>query len=58
MEKYYRDRDIAQAFGVSRMTVWRWTQSGRLPEPVKLSPNCTRWPESAIKAFTSKQAGG
>ena len=48
MQKHYRDKDIADAMGVSRNTVWRWVRDGRLPEPVRLSPGCSRWPESAI----------
>ena len=55
MQVYYRDKDIAHAFKVSRNTVWRWVKEGRLSEPVRISPGCTRWPQSAIDALT-KQA--
>ena len=54
MEKFYRDKDIADSFGVSRNTVWRWTREGRLAPPVKLSPGCSRWPESAVKELTQR----
>lgn len=55
MQVYYRDKDIAHAFKVSRNTIWRWVKEGRLSEPVRISPGCTRWPQSAIDALT-KQA--
>ncbi|RHW22683.1 helix-turn-helix transcriptional regulator [Pseudomonas jilinensis] len=41
--QYITDVQIAAAFAVSRSTVWRWVKEGRLPQPVKLSPGCTRW---------------
>jgi len=39
----YSDRDLAERYGVSRMTIWRWARVGKLPEPVKLGENTTRW---------------
>ena len=55
MQKHYRDKDIAKAFGVSRNTVWRWVREGRLAEPVRLSPGCTRWPESDLARLTERR---
>lgn len=37
------DTTVANQFGVSRATIWRWVKSGDFPKPVKLSPGCTRW---------------
>lgn len=37
------DSQLANIFSVSRATVWRWAAAGRIPQPVKLSPGCTRW---------------
>lgn len=37
------DSQLANFFSVSRATVWRWAAAGRIPQPVKLSPGCTRW---------------
>lgn len=56
MQKHYRDKDIAEAFGVSRNTVWRWVREGRLAEPVRLSPGCTRWPQSDVDKLAGKRA--
>jgi prophage regulatory protein len=40
---YISDRDLAKRWGVSRDCIWRWTRSGKIPKPVKLSERCTRW---------------
>jgi len=37
------DSQLAEIFVVTRATIWRWSATGRLPKPVKLSPGCTRW---------------
>ncbi|MDO8908994.1 MAG: AlpA family phage regulatory protein [Pseudohongiella sp.] len=37
------DSQLAEIFSVTRATIWRWSASGRLPKPVRLSPGCTRW---------------
>jgi prophage regulatory protein len=43
LPRYLSDTQLAEAFSISRATVWRWTAAGSLPQPVKLSPGCTRW---------------
>ena len=40
---YIPDTQVANQFGVSRATIWRWVQNGNFPKPVKLSPGCSRW---------------
>lgn len=41
---FLSDTQIAQRYGVSRQTVWRWASTdGTFPTPIKLSPGCTRW---------------
>lgn len=37
------DTQLAEIYSVSRATIWRWAASGHLPQPVKMSPGCTRW---------------
>ena len=43
LPRYGSDVQLAELFNVSRATIWRWTASGILPQPIKLSPGCTRW---------------
>jgi prophage regulatory protein len=55
-QRYFSDSDLAQTLGVSRNTIWRWAREGRLSPPIKIGPNCTRWPESAIEALVRRHA--
>ena len=50
--RYVSDIWLAKYFGVERTTIWRWTRQGRLPEPIKLSPGCTRWDLTKIETAT------
>lgn len=34
---------VGSLFGVSRVTVWRWTKEGRLPKPHRPSYGVTVW---------------
>ena len=52
--KYLRDKDLACRYGVHRTTVWRWCENGALPQPVKLSPGCTRWRLSDLETFEAR----
>lgn len=49
-ERYLRDLAVAQRYGVSRQTVWRWAAQGMLPVPFKLSEGVTRWRMSDLIA--------
>ncbi len=46
---YVRIGAVAALYSVSTATVWRWVKSGRLPEPVKLSPGVTAWNVGALR---------
>ncbi len=46
--RWVRDKDLAEYFGISRPTVWRWVKAGRLPQPVRFSPGCTRFDAELI----------
>lgn len=54
--QYLTDRQLAARFAVGRTTIWRWTQEGRLPRPVHLSPGVTRWRLPDIEAFDAQRA--
>lgn len=40
---YVRLPVVAALLGISPMTVWRWSRSGRLPRPKKVGPKVTAW---------------
>ncbi|MGJ7456964.1 helix-turn-helix transcriptional regulator [Halomonas sp. RA08-2] len=49
--KYYSDKQLAERFGVTRSTIWRWVKIGLLPAPVRLTKGCTRWRSPDIEAW-------
>ena len=51
---YLKALQVATILGVSVATVWRWVAAGRLPAPMKLGPNTTRWKASDIEAWLDK----
>ena len=40
---YLSVAQVAERYGVSTDTVWRWSRNGDMPKPMKLSPGSTRW---------------
>lgn len=43
-------KTLADYLGVSINTVWRWSRTGRLPAPIKIGPNSTRWRVGDVRA--------
>lgn len=52
------DLQLAARYGVNRSTVWRWTQHGKFPQPVKLSAGCTRWKLAEVEAWERSRGEG
>ena len=49
---YVSDKQVAERYGVSRPTVWRWLKTdSTFPKPISLSPGCTRWRLDEIEAW-------
>lgn len=40
---FLQDKKVAERYGISRVTVWRWVSDGDFPKPVKFSSGCSRW---------------
>tara|TARA_R100000935_G_scaffold58516_1_gene95986 strand:+ start:1993 stop:2181 length:189 start_codon:yes stop_codon:yes gene_type:complete len=56
-DTYLADKTLAERYGVSRNTVWRWhRERADFPRAVRLSPNCTRWRLSDIAAWEASKA--
>lgn len=50
--QYLSAKTIAKEAGVHPATVWRWASSvPGFPQPIKLSPGCTRFSAKAWEAF-------
>lgn len=57
VEIYVSDLQIAARYLVHRTTPWGWVKRDpTFPKPVKLSPGCTRWKLSDIKAWEDSKA--
>ena len=54
---YISDIAVAERYQVSRATIWRWAQSKRFPDPVKLSAGCTRWNLAEIEKWEIEKRG-
>ena len=50
------DRTIANRYEIARSTVWAWSRNGKLPKPVKLGDNITRWNDEEVTCFLSELA--
>lgn len=57
---YLCDRDVARRYGVSRATVWRWSNSDpTFPRAIRLGPalRTTRWALSELEDWERRQQG-
>jgi prophage regulatory protein len=55
---YLADKTLANRYDVTRQSIWRWVREGKFPQPVKIGASTTRWKESDILDWESKQKGG
>ena len=50
---------VAERYGVSVETVWRWSRADQgFPKPVSLSPGCTRWRLADLEDWEAAKAAG
>lgn len=49
-----RAAQVAERLGISRTTVWRWVQEGRLPQPTRYGRNTTGWREADINTWIAR----
>jgi prophage regulatory protein len=50
-EQLLRLPQLQEILGISRATIYRYVNSGKLPAPVKLSAKCVAWRASAINQW-------
>lgn len=53
---YLSAKQLAERYQVNRTTVWRWQKYGGFPEPVRFSPQCTRWRLADLEQWESERA--
>jgi prophage regulatory protein len=49
---------VAQRFGVSKDTIWRWKRDGEFPLAVKLGGTTTRWRLADIEEWEGRRVCG
>ena len=55
-DTFLSDLDLAKRYSVSRNTVWRWAREREdFPQPVRLSPGCTRWRLFDLQTWESQK---
>lgn len=55
-QAFLSDRQVAERYSVSRQTPWGWLKKDtNFPKPVSLSPGCTRWRLTDLKAWEIAQ---
>ena len=50
-------KDLADRYGVSLVSIWRWTKAGRLPQPHKIGPNCVRYCANEVQEHERRLKG-
>jgi prophage regulatory protein len=45
---------VAERYGLSADTIWRWKRNGKFPASVRIGPNCTRWRMSDLIEHESR----
>jgi len=53
-KKFLTDTDVAERYGVSRRTVHRMVETGRLPPALPISEGVRRWDIADLEAYEAK----
>ena len=53
-DHYIDKKKVADFFGVSCSTVYRWARTGVLPRPEKIGMRTSRWKKSEIEEWKFK----
>ena len=56
--KHLSVKQVAERFGVSVATIWRWSRDGVIPAPVRISTGCTRWRLNDLESWEEQRIGG
>lgn len=53
-DTYLTAAELAARRRTSRKSVWEHARQGILPQPIKISPNCTRWRLSEVLEYEER----
>lgn len=54
MFDYLTATELAEMLGVSVDSIYRWSDAGVFPKPIKLTKSCHRWNRSTVEKFLAK----
>lgn len=57
VEEFLTTSEVAELFGISDWTVYRWVKSGALPQPVRVSRRWVRFRRHEIEEAINKLQG-
>ena len=46
---------VAKRYDVKAATIWAWMSKGRFPQPLRLTPGCSRWSVNDLKAWEDEK---
>lgn len=55
MNTVMRLPEVLAVLGVSRTTLYRWTQDGTFPRPITLGPRLVGWPASEVEDWVKNR---
>lgn len=50
-QKFLPVAALCERYKVSRSTIYKWMEQGRLARPISFTARCVRWTESDLQAF-------
>lgn len=54
-QPFVRQHQLAEALGVTTVTLWNWRRNGYLPEPIQLGPRFVGWHSAVINDWLEKR---
>jgi|LWDU01.1.fsa_nt_gi predicted DNA-binding transcriptional regulator AlpA len=53
-KQFYRPVDVIQIYGISRTTIFRWINEGKLPQPKRVTSRVVGWDKATLDAIFLK----
>ena len=54
---WYTFRDVARLYSLSKRSVWRWEDQGRIPKAVRRGKRWTRWRKDEVDRHLAAMTG-
>ena len=56
-QSFYSDKQLAERYGVTRQSIWRWVREGHMPKPMRIGLAATRWDFASIQKWEQSKRG-